>query len=367
MPPDSRADALNHWLQQQRPDLPPAQLLGADASFRRYFRSQNAADRVVIMDAPPEREAVLPFITIAELLQALGVRAPRILAADTVQGFVLLEDLGDLTFTRALKQGHAEATLYQAAAATLVHLQHHWHAQPPVHSLPAYDAPLLQRELALFLDWYWPAYAEHPVPESVREHYHTAWDSILAQLPSLPDTLVLRDYHVDNLMLLPEHATRPVQSDCNRSAPPLNFGPHPKPVTTGEGACASTLTQTCAVLDFQDAVIGSPAYDWVSLLEDARRDVSPAVSAAILDDALTTLPWSAADFLQHYRVLGVQRSLKILGIFQRLKQRDGKPEYLRHQPRLWRLVHQGLSYPELEPVREWFARYLDAEGRPCVP
>lgn len=357
MPPDSRADDLNRWLQQQRPDLPPAQLLGADASFRRYFRSQNAADRVVIMDAPPEREAVLPFITIAELLQALGVRAPRILAADTTQGFVLLEDLGDLTFTRALKQGHAEATLYQAAAATLVHLQHRWQAQPPGHSLPSYDIPLLQRELALFLDWYWPAYAENPVPESVREHYHTAWNSILAQLPPLPDTLVLRDYHVDNLMLLPEYATRPVQSDHNRSAPLSNFSHQPNPLAA----------ETCAVLDFQDAVIGSPAYDWVSLLEDARRDVSPEVSAAILDVALSTLPWPAEDFLQHYRVLGVQRSLKILGIFQRLKQRDGKPDYLRHQPRLWRLVRQGLRYPELEPVHAWFARYLDAEGRPCVP
>ena len=334
---DPRAAALNAWLQSIDPAFTPAQPLGSDASFRRYFRSQRDGVSHVVMDAPPEHEDVGPFLRIAQILRALGLRAPEVLAADPEQGFLLLEDLGDRTFTRALAAGVPEDELYRLAADTLHALQRRWDrrgsafAQKEAQIL-AYDDARLLDEARLLIDWYWPEVQGAPIPASSREHFDTAWRNVLAQLPDLPTTLVLRDFHVDNLMLLPD----------------------------AEGHA------TCGLLDFQDAVIGSPAYDLVSLLEDARRDVAPDIAHAVLNETLAHGLWPRDAFLHHYRVLGVQRTVKIIGIFTRLARRDLKPGYQVHQPRLWRLLERGLRAPELEPVARWFAQHFEPNGQPCA-
>jgi N-acetylmuramate 1-kinase len=334
---DPRALALDRWLRNIDPGFTPARPMGSDASFRRYFRSQRDGLSHVIMDAPPGREDTAPFLRVARLLRALGLRAPGILASDAEQGFILLEDLGDRTFTRALADGVPEAELYRLATSTLLALQARWRERgaegfPEAEALPRYDTDLLLREARLLIEWYWPEVQGAAVPRAVEDAFEQAWREVLDALPDLPGTLVLRDFHVDNLMLLP----------------------------------ASRGTDACGLLDFQDAVLGSPAYDLVSLLEDARRDVSPDVVTENLETTLTAGPWPRAAFLHHYRVLGVQRTVKIIGIFTRLARRDHKPGYLVHQPRLWRLLERGLEPPELAPVAAWFHRHFLRDGRPCA-
>ncbi|WP_018947512.1 aminoglycoside phosphotransferase family protein [Thioalkalivibrio sp. AKL17] len=330
VPEDTRAAALQAWLAQRPGCFEGLQLLRADASFRRYFRARRDGEPVVIMDAPPEREPVAPFLRIARLLEALGQRPPRIHDEDPDAGFLVLEDLGDRTFTRALAEGEDEKALYQRAIDRLADLHRAWPQRPAeaTPALPAYDTPRLLDEARLFIDWYVPEQQGHPPTEAARGAWETAWTQTLDALPHLEPTLVLRDFHVDNLMIPPE----------------------------GTG---------CALLDFQDAVLGSPAYDVVSLLEDARRDVSPAVAREALARYLQATGWPDEAFRVHYRVLGVQRAIKILGIFTRLHRRDGKPDYRRHEPRLQTLVRRGLAHPDLQPVAQWFRRHLP--GDPATP
>jgi N-acetylmuramate 1-kinase len=335
-PVPPRAVALNRWLQGIHPDFAPARPLGSDASFRRYFRSLRDGTSYVIMDAPPGREDTAPFLRVAGILHGMGLRAPEVLAADREQGFILLEDLGDQTFTRALAAGVPERDLYRLAALTLLVLQSRWpdhgEGSREAQALPAYGTDLLLQEARLFIDWYWPEFVGAPAPPAVRDAFEQAWREVLDALPRLPATLVLRDFHVDNLMLLPGR----------------------------QG------TDACGLLDFQDAVLGSPAYDLVSLLEDARRDVAADVVDETLAAALADSPWPRDDLLHHYRVLGVQRAVKIIGIFTRLARRDDKPAYQVHQPRLWRLLRRGLEAPELAPVAAWFRQHFHEDGRPCT-
>lgn len=336
--PDTRALALDRWLHTVHPDFAPAQPMGNDASFRRYFRSRRGNTSYVIMDAPPEREDTGPFLRVASLLHRLNLRAPKILAVDSNQGFLLLEDLGDQTFTRALASGAPEPELYRLATSTLLALQSRWsELDDPTRmasALAAYDNELLLREARLFVDWYWPETHGNPATPEAREHFEDAWRTVLDNLPVLPTTLVLRDFHVDNLMLLSKDG--------------------------------DPETDACGLLDFQDAVLGSPAYDVVSLLEDARRDVSPAVVEETLARIAAESPWPAEEFRHHYRVLGAQRTVKIIGIFTRLARRDDKPAYQMHQPRLWRLLSAALETPELAPVARWFRNHFDNSGRPCT-
>lgn len=330
-PHDPRTNALRAWLEAQPGNFDSPWLLRADASFRRYFRTRRDGEPVVVMDAPPEHEDIRPFVRIAALLESLGLRPPRILTHDTESGFVLLEDLGDRTFTRALAEGHPEADLYARATDTLLQLHQSWPRRPSdTPGLPYYDRRRLLDEALLWADWYWPETRGKGMPNTLRSDFESAWSRTLASLPALPETLVLRDYHVDNLMLPPDAA-------------------HP-----------------CAVLDFQDAVVGSPAYDLVSLLEDARRTVSAPIVDTCLNRYLDAMAWPADAFRAHYRVLGAQRTTKILGIFVRLARRDDKPRYLEHLPRLRGLLATALQQPELAPVAAWFDAH-SPEARTAEP
>jgi len=300
--------------------------LAGDASFRRYERLSLDERRAVLMDAPPPVEDVNAFHRVERLLLSLGLSAPRALAVNQAEGLMLLEDLGDRTFTRALAEGDDERALYELAVDVLIHLHLAADAKALAAApLPDYDDGRLLQEALLLTDWYLPALSGAETPAAVREAYIEAWRSVFPLARRVPPTLVLRDYHVDNLMVL-----------------------EGRPGIAG-----------CGLLDFQDAVIGPRSYDLVSLLEDARRDIPVGLIAAMLARYLAAFPETdPAAFQASYAILGAQRSAKIIGIFTRLCRRDGKDLYLRHIPRVWRLMEGDLTAPELAPVKAWFDEVL---------
>jgi N-acetylmuramate 1-kinase len=308
--------------------------LAEDASFRRYERVTRSGEQAVLMDAPPGKEDVLPFLRIARKLTALGFSAPGILAEDTAAGFLLLEDLGDATFTRLLNAGAAAAPLYEMAVDVLTNL----HKFSPADAVPAgtvsYSDAMLIDEAALLTDWYLPAISGEDTPEGVAASYRDMWASLVPLARSVPETLVLRDFHVDNLIRIAER----------------------------DGPAA------CGLLDFQDAVAGPVSYDFVSLVEDARRDVDVGLRAAMRDRYLAAFPEiSAVAFDTSCAILGAQRHCKVLGIFTRLRDRDGKDGYLQHVPRLWRLLERAAGHPSLALLKSWLDHNIPADRRIAPP
>jgi len=300
--------------------------LAGDASFRHYDRLARGAERAVLMDAPPPKEDVRPFVRIARHLEALGYSAPRLLAVDERAGLLLLEDLGDGTYTKLLAAGHDEAALYALATDVLADLNNRADAIP--QGVPAYDNDRLLTEALLLTDWYLPALGRQPDPVA-RAAYQKLWLELFPIARAMPDTLVLRDFHVDNLMLL----ERP-------------------------GLAA------CGLLDFQDAVVGPLTYDLMSLLEDARRDIAPALIAAMKDRYLAARPGLDREaFDASWAVLAAQRHAKVIGIFTRLWKRDGKTNYLIHIPRVWRLLEQACAHPALAGLRAWLDTHIPAAER----
>ncbi|WP_420419084.1 aminoglycoside phosphotransferase family protein [Pacificispira sp.] len=292
--------------------------LADDASFRRYERVELGGRRAVLMDAPPDKEDVRPFVTVSKLLTAQGLSAPEILAEDPQNGFLLLEDLGDDTYTRVLARGGDEYELYSLATDTLIRLQRDFRSAAQV---PDYSRDKLAAEADLLIDWFWPAVKGSPCPEPDRAVFRGLWQNALGHAFAVPSSLVLRDYHVDNLIHLPDR--------------------------TAEAACG--------LLDFQDAVIGPVTYDLVSLFEDARRDVPHALANGLIRRYLNAFPAMPRDaFALSYAVMGVQRATKIVGIFTRLDRRDGKSGYLRHIPRTWGWLEGGLRHPMLRDLKEWY-------------
>ena len=284
--------------------------LPGDASFRRYFRVRKDGANAMLMDAPPPHEDPGPFLHVGKWLCAHGMRAPTIYAERPEQGLVLIEDFGSDRMRDWLDENaHAEEETYARAIDALVAL----HKRPPGPFAP-YDMGVYQREAGLFVEWYCPA-LELTVDEA---GWREAWDAALApMLPRQePGVTVLRDYHAENIMLL----------------------------AGGDQG----------LIDFQDALVGHPAYDLVSLLQDARRDVDPALERRMLDRYLAQVD-AGLEFEADYARLGAQRNAKIVGIFARLWLRDGKPRYLPMIPRVWNAMERDLAHPALAPVAEWFA------------
>lgn len=296
--------------------------LPGDASFRRYFRIRKDGSTAMLMDAPPPEDPG-PFLDAAAWLSAHGHRAPAILAERRGRGLVLLEDFGVHPMRDWVDEHpEAERETYARAIDALVAL----HRSPPGPFAP-YDMETYQRETALFTEWWCPA-AGIEVDEGA---YAAAWDDALAPLipRQRPGVTVLRDYHAENIMLM-------------------------KPVVKGGGEQG--------LIDFQDALVGHPAYDLVSLLQDARRDVAPELERAMLDHYMSQAD-VAEEFLADYARLGAQRNAKIVGIFARLWKRDGKPRYLAMIPRVWEAMERDLAHPALASVARWFDANIPAEIR----
>jgi len=319
IPPEQAPEflAANGWAGA---DIRP---LAGDASFRRYFRVHRGGETAVLMDAPPQHEDVGPFLKVAGHLLERGFAPPRPLAVDREQGLLLLEDFGDDRVAPLLtREPEREREIYSAAVDIAVRLA----GEPAPGDLPPYDAAALEREVGLFTQWYAPALGLEVDEAGFQAAWRASWGPVLDATRRAP-VMVLRDYHADNLMVVPR------------------------------------LDQL-GLLDFQDALAGHRAYDLVSLLQDARRDVAPELEEAMLERfAARAGIDDAQGFRAEYELLGAQRNVKILGIFTRLWKRDGKPAYPAMHPRIWAYLERNLAHPALAPVRAWFDANIPAQAR----
>lgn len=359
----SRTDLMSDFLAgagwgaaEQRP-------LPGDASTRRYIRLHLGDRTAMLMDQPQNVEsATAPahatpaerralgynalarlagadcgrFVAAANHLRQCGLNAPEIYAAGLTHGFLLIEDLGKYLYTDVLGDHGDERALYEAAIDALVTL----HQAPapaalaPGKPLFEYDEAALLAEIDLLTEWFFPLALGRPADESETEHHREIWRSVLKTLDGGPKVFVHRDYHAQNLLW------RDALSGLAR----------------------------VGIIDFQDAVAGSPAYDIISLLEDARRDVSPELGEAMMQRYLQRTPClmsnaDRAQFRASAAVLAAQRNVKIAGIFARLAKRDNKPRYLAHIPRVWRYLERDLRHEAVAPVRTWYDAVIPADAR----
>jgi hypothetical protein len=323
---DERLVRLRQWtasvLAEPLIDLATA---SADASFRRYFRATTAAGSCIVMDAPPSHEDCRPYLHVARLFRAAGANTPEILAENLAEGFLLLSDFGNTTYLMALNEGTADA-LYRDANAELVKIQ----AASRPGELPDYDAELLMREMRLFPDWYLVRHLQIELTPQQQATMEAAFQAVLANNLAQPRVYVHRDWHSRNLMV------------TDRDNP--------------------------GVLDFQDAVYGPITYDLVSIYKDAYISWE---EERILDWVIRY--WQAARqaglpvhddfgaFFRDFEWMGVQRHIKVLGIFARLCHRDGKTGYLKDMPLVMRYLRRACErYAALHP----FLNLLDeVEGR----
>lgn len=332
--------------------------LQGDASPRRYARLlHDDGKKAVLMDSPrqpdgpPVRdglpysriahlaEDVRAFVAVGRALQQAGFSTPEFYATDTDHGLLLIEDLGDAVFGSEVARGGDQSRLWRAGVDTLVSLRR---SAPPAaimlgdgpYSVPPMDHGAMRIETELLLDWYWPANYGKAAPQDVRDEFNRIWDGIFERLDKEPKGWVLRDYHSPNLIDLPDRL------------PPRSVG----------------------IIDFQDALVGSHAYDLVSLLQDARLDVPAALETELLEHYIARVKaedsaFDEAGFRFAYAALGCQRNTKIIGIFARLAKRDGKRGYLAHIPRIWGYLARGLTHAELGSLAAWYERSFPVEGR----
>lgn len=309
------------------------ELLAADASFRSYHRVKLNDRLAVLMDAPPPEEDIRPFVKISKYLSQLGFSAPQIYAEDERRGFLLLEDLGDSTYTRVFATGGDEEMLYELAIDTLVQLHEMSSASTVPNDTPPYDLSRLMAETSLFADWYLTAVGIS-LSGDARSSFDDVWRSAFSQVADKQETLVLRDYHVDNLMWLPHR----------------------------------TGIARCGLLDFQDALVGARAYDLMSLIEDARRDVPLTRADKLIARYLNACgDIDEKTLRQDIAILGAGRHAKVIGIFTRLAERDGKLQYLEHIERVWGLLENSLRHPALADVQNWFDTHASKDQRIMPP
>lgn len=321
-----RQQQLAEWLRNLFPatsfELAPA---SADASFRRYFRAGFPGDpdrpdsgfTRIVMDAPPQHENCRPFLHVAKLFEDAGAHVPHVYAQDLEQGFLLLSDLGNVTYLQALQAGHPPRELYGAATDALIRIQ----LASQENELPPYDEALLRRELNLFPEWYVGRHLSVSLNDKQRTALETAFRRILDNNLAQPRVYVHRDYHSRNLMLTEEN----------------NPG----------------------VLDFQDAVYGPITYDLASLFKDAyiRWDEEQTMDWLIRyweKARKSGLPVRGdfGEFYRDYEWMGVQRHVKVLGIFARLCHRDGKDGYLKDMPLVFEYLHKACArYVDLKPLQ----------------
>lgn len=292
--------------------------VAGDASNRSYDRlTKSDGQTAILMNAPPEKgEDVRPFVKILTHLRDNGFEAPKLLGTDSAQGFLLLEDLGDTLFARICQTDRTlEETLYQEAIDVLLQL----HRVRAPSDVAPYDLETYLRETDLVTDWYLPCTTGQPPKQSLVDDFRKNVTTACTAIARTTHVLVLRDYHAENLLWLPER----------------------------------TGVKKVGLLDFQDALIGHPAYDLVSLLEDARRDTSIALQASMKSYFIEKSDADDESFNYAYATLGAQRNLKIIGIFARLCLRDGKPQYIDLIPRVWAHLQRDLSHPKLANLKEW--------------
>jgi len=326
--------------------------LTGDASVRKYFRLRGEQQTAILMDASQVPDSVAPFIRIASQLRKIGLSAPKLYLQDKANSLLLLEDFGDDTFAKLLDQSvsnrgdeaqiqsgkrkaesgnilgtphvvsHNAEQLFTLATDVLITLHRQPQAAP--EKLRAYHPEKMLEDIELFVQWRTPN-----VTALEKEDFRAAWRAVLPQAHHVPSSLLLRDYHVANLMLLPDR-------DGIRQV---------------------------GLLDFQDAYRGPVTYDLVSLLEDARRDVPEALQKKLLARYLAAFPALDREiFERSLAILAAQRHTRVLGIFERLARHEGKLDYRRlHSPRVERLLQKALRHPMLADVKNWMDRHAITE------
>lgn len=304
--------------------------MGADWSTRRYERlRKDDGGRAILMDAAGDGAGqVPPFVRICGLLRDAGLSAPEIFAEDQGHGLLLLEDFGDDSFAALLERGDDPWPLYRVATDVLSHL--HDRFDPAcAPDVQRYDLPLFSRQVALFGDAYLDA-AACPLPPAGRRALDDAWATVLTQvLGIVPDSLLLRDYHPGNLML-------------------LSYRPG---------------VRACGLLDVQDGGIGPVSYDLLSLLQDARRDVPDDVQAAMIDRYLAARPGLSRDaFLASYAVMGAMRHARILGRVAQLAAGGGQAKQLAFLSRVWGQFRAAIAHPLLSPLQSFTDQHLPPDG-----
>ena len=337
--PEPRRGQLDAFLSRTGWAEASVETLGSDASRRRYHRvwSPVTGLSAMVMDAPPEAgEDIRPFVRVAAMLRRCGLSAPETWEADEKAGFLLLEDFGDAQFA-SVCSGHPEMEfeLYAAAVDALVRLHRH----SPT-GLEPYDRETCTSESRLFTSWFLPAVTGRPVVAGTEDEFLSLVVRAFDETCSIPEAdrvIVLRDYHAENIMWLSD------RDDEHRAG----------------------------ILDFQDAVAGHPAYDLVSLLEDARRDTSESLQESVKGRYIGSVFGSRETeafqeetraFEAAYAVLGAQRNLRILGVFSRLCIRDGKFTYVDLIPRVWGHLQKDLKHPALAELAEWILREVPHPG-----
>ena len=320
----TRENALHQWLKTIYPSkdftLTP---LAGDASFRRYYRLQHQMLSQIVMDAPPAKIALTPFVHIAEFLASQGIKTPQIHAIDYQSGFALLEDFGNILFSDAAKEQQSTVDLYQSAIQLLCQLQQ---SKAQNINLPQFDRAFMFEELALFQEWFLERYLGIKLNHAEQSMLQQTFEQMVEVILQQPQVLIHRDYHSRNIML-------PSYSSSKNSL-------------------------TMGLIDFQDAMIGPITYDLVSLLKDCYI----RIPAELMNQSLKLFFENAAlpkgygfdNFLQAFDCCGMQRHLKILGIFCRLNFRDGKPNYLANLPLTFEyLLSSAQAYPEFATFYNW--------------
>ena len=303
--------------------------LKSDASFRKYFRIYIKNKKsLLLVNSPKEKENNYGYLKVASIYEKINLSVPKIFDFDNSKVFFLIEDFGSNTYKNSLRNGESEFKLYNLATDVLIYVNN----QPKNLGsyLPKYTNKKFIDEALLFLDWYWPAIFKKKVNIKIKNEFIKIWKSLLRNNIKTNKVLVHRDFHIDNLFFLKNREN----------------------------------IKSCGLIDFQDAVIGPSSYDLLSLLEDARRNVNKKIINRMYDKFTKKFSKKEKEiFLNEYKVLAVNRHLKVLGIFTRLFLRDKKKSYLKHIPRLWKLVEYNLESEPLIKLSDWIKKYFPKKIR----